>query len=129
MKKSEVGSGKSEVLADATRVAALARQALPLMTPEQRAETLRLIDEIGRTENAAATAAAAKAFQRDMRPVTDALVSALKAGDVAALQGFRALLPHLLAEVNASPELADVAALTMGKALMQGLTAKPEETL
>lgn len=70
---------------------------------------------------------AAAAFERDMQPVRKAIVSALQAGDMEALRGLRGLLPHLLADVNASPELADVLAFQLGKSLLQGLTAKPEE--
>ncbi len=65
---------------------------------------------------------AAAAFESDMRPVCAAVVSALQAGDIASLQGLRGLLPHLLAEVNQSPALAEVLALQMGRALVAGLT-------
>lgn len=71
----------------------------------------------------------AAAFERDMQPVCKALVSALRSGDMEALRGFRGLLPHLLAEVNESPELADVLAFHLGKSLLNGLRAKPEEAL
>lgn len=73
--------------------------------------------------------AAVAAFQSDMQPVVTAIVSALHAGDMNALKGLRALLPHLLAEVNASPALADVLAHQVGKSLLTGLTAKPEDVL
>lgn len=74
-------------------------------------------------------ARAAAAFERDMRPVREAIVSALKAGDMEALRGLRAMLPHLLAEVNRSPALADVLAFQLGKSLVTGLTAKPEDVV
>lgn len=67
---------------------------------------------------------AAAAFESDMRPVVMAIVSALEAGDMEALKGLRAVLPHLLAEVNADPALADVMAFQLGKSLVDGLTAK-----
>ncbi len=72
---------------------------------------------------------AVAAFQRDMRPVCGAIVSALEAGDVEALKGLRALLPHLLAEVNKAPALADLLAHQLGKSLLEGLNAKPEDML
>lgn len=69
------------------------------------------------------------AFERDMRPVVGAIVSALEAGDVEALRGLRALLPHLLADVNSEPALADLLAHQLGKAFVAGLNAGPEEAL
>jgi phage gp29-like protein len=80
-------------------------------------------------ESAKADSAAAAAFERDMQPVCKAVVAALQAGDAHALKGLQALLPHLLEEVNASPDLADVLAHQMGKALLHGFTGgKPEES-
>jgi len=72
---------------------------------------------------------AAAAFEKDMQPVCNAVVAALHAGDLKALQGLRALLPHLLEEVNRAPALADLLAHQLGKALLDGLNAKPEATL
>jgi len=72
---------------------------------------------------------AAAAFERDMQPVCTAIVSALQSGDVEALRGLRALLPHLLAEVNESPELADVLAFHLGKSVLDGIHAEPEDAL
>jgi hypothetical protein len=69
------------------------------------------------------------AFERDMRPVAGAVVSALEAGDVEALKGLRAILPHLLKDVNRSPALADLLAHQLGKSFLEGLNAKPEATL
>jgi len=80
---------------------------------------------VNAVEQDAALREAAAAFERDMKPVCNAVVGALKAGDVKALQGLRALLPHLLEEVNQSPELADLLAHQLGKSLVQGLTSKP----
>ena len=107
----------------------LARRALPLMTSEARAEAEGILDDLNRTANASDVEAAAAAFERDMRPVREAIVSALKAGDMEALRGLRAMLPHLLAEVNRSPDLADVLAFQLGKSLVTGLTAKPEDVV
>jgi hypothetical protein len=67
------------------------------------------------------------AFATDMQPVCDAVTQALQAGDVAALRGLKAFLPHLLAEINAEPVLADLLAHQMGKAMLDGLNTKPEE--
>jgi len=69
---------------------------------------------------------AAAAFERDMAPVKGANVGALKAGDMEAMRGLRGLLPHLLADVNARPELAEVLAYQLGRALVEGLLRKPE---
>jgi hypothetical protein len=72
---------------------------------------------------------AAAAFESDMQPVCRAVSAALKSGDADALRGLRALLPHLLEEVNKAPALADLLAHQLGKSLLEGLKAKPEETL
>lgn len=72
------------------------------------------------------TRRAAAAFAKDMAPVRNAIVAALQAGDVDALKGLRALLPHLLKQVNDQPALADLLAHQLGKEILQGLTeAKP----
>lgn len=105
----------------------LARRALPLMSQAARAEAETLLAGLDRTANAADLRAAEAAFERDMRPVREAIISALEAGDMEAMKGLRALLPHLLAEVNRSPELADVLAFQIGKAFVAGLTDGPEE--
>lgn len=70
-------------------------------------------------------AQAAVAWERDMAPVAKALVEALEANDLAALQGLRGLLPALLSRINAHPELATQMAVMMGRALIQGMTASP----
>jgi hypothetical protein len=75
------------------------------------------------TENS--TKAAAAAFEEDMRPVVGAIVSALEAGDVDAFRGLRAMLPHLLSEVNESAGLQEVLGRMLGEAIVQGLF--PEE--
>jgi ribosomal protein S1 len=71
----------------------------------------------------------AAAFEADMKPVRDAIVSALKAGDAEALKGLRAMLPHLLSDVNKSPALADHLAHQLGKAFLGGLAAPPKDAL
>jgi hypothetical protein len=85
-----------------------------------------LVDEVEKRTDSAALQQAAAAFQSDLQPVVTATVAALKAGDLETFKGLRALLPHLLAEVTATPALADVLARQMGQALVEGLTAKPE---
>ncbi len=98
------------------------------MTPNARAEAEDLISQLS-TRNPQPLEAAAAAFEQDMRPVSEAIVSALEAGSMEALRGLRALLPHLLADVNRDPELADVLAFHLGKSLVTGLTAKPEDAV
>lgn len=71
------------------------------------------------TENSAAEAAAA--FEGDMRPVVGAIVSAIEAGDLEAFRGLRAMLPHLLAEVNESAGLQEALGRVLGEALVEGL--------
>jgi hypothetical protein len=68
------------------------------------------------------TKRAAAAFASDMQPVCSALVAALKANDMDALKGLRAMLPHLLAEVNNAPELVDLLAHQLGKTFLDGFT-------
>lgn len=70
---------------------------------------------------------AATAFARDMQPVVSALASALHANDLEALKGLRALLPGLLREVNRAPALADLLALQLGAAFLEGLTMEEAE--
>ncbi len=69
----------------------------------------------------AETATLAEAFERDMQPVRRALAEAVQEGDIDALRGLRALLPHLLAEVMRSPELAVLLAWHVGKAVLVGM--------
>ena len=68
--------------------------------------------------------AAARAFERDMQPVCKAVVEALQAGDKHTLIGLRGMLPHLLEEVNESPELADVLTRQLGRELLAGLNGE-----
>jgi hypothetical protein len=77
------------------------------------------------TENS--TKAVAAAFEADMRPVVGAVVSALEAGDVEAFRGLRAMLPHLLAEVNESAGLQEALGRVLGEALVRGLFSDPTE--
>lgn len=67
------------------------------------------------------------AFESDMQPVCKAIVSALKSGDMEAMRGLRAMLPHLLAEVNAEPALAEALSNQLGRALVAGLTGRGEQ--
>ena len=107
-------------LRDSLRMAAQARDAR-----EARAILATALDGADQTDRADLKAA----FESDMRPVCGAVVSALEAGDVEALRGLRALLPHLLADVNREPALADLLAHQLGKSFLEGLNAKPEEAL
>ena len=98
--------------------------ALPLMSPEARAEAATLIGWI--TANAlpgleparihpikvaeilaATDSAAAKLFEADMLPVRDALIVALDEGDVESMRHLRARLPDLLQVINEHPALAE----------------------
>jgi len=101
--------------------ASLRRAAAAKDAVEARAILARALDP-----SDAGLQAAASAFERDMRPVRAAIISALEDGDVVALKGLRAILPHLLAEVNKDPELADVLALQIGKSFVEGLTKSRE---
>ena len=85
--------------------------------------------ELNGTKRTDGTNEAVAAFESDMQPVCGAVVSALHAGDIEALRGLRALLPHLLADVNREPALADLLAHQLGKSFLTGLNAKPEEAL
>ena len=88
--------------------------------------TTGMIEVVEDRADADASAARA-AFESDMQPMCAAVAGALHSGDLHALRGLRALLPQLLEEVNAAPALADVLAHQMGKALLQGFNARPEE--
>lgn len=80
-----------------------------------------------RSANGVDLAAAAAAFEADLRPVRDALVEALQAGDIAALRGLRAMLPGLLGDVNDQPALADVLAEMVGREVAESLTRRRED--
>lgn len=123
-------AGRSLQISHSTfRICELARKALPLMSANARAEAEGLIKTMGGMGSLGGMEEPVAAFESDMRPVREAIVSALVAGDVEALRGLRALLPHLLAEVNESPALADLLAHQLGKSFLAGLKAEPEETL
>lgn len=70
---------------------------------------------------------AVAAFVQDMQPVVKAVAAALHAGDRAALEGLRGMLPHLLADINAHPALADVLAREVGRSVLEGMRAHPAE--
>ncbi len=112
----------------------IARRSLPLMKGAARREAEALIESFERTANSEGesiadfTRRAASAFEDDMQPVCNAIVAALQAGDEAALKGLRALLPHLLEQVNAQPALADLLAHQLGKSLLDGFNAEAAET-
>lgn len=105
-------------------------QAAAKLPPARARQVLALAAKAERsTAEEAPLQEARAAFEKDMQPVCGAIVSALREGDVDALRGLRALLPHLLAEVNAEPALAGVLAQQLGKSLLTGLNAGPEELL
>ncbi len=104
-------SNVKELLAGAAKMPpARARAVLAAIAGKEERETI-----------SPALADAAAAFERDMQPVRDAIAGALQAGDLDALRGLRAMLPTLLADVNASPELADVLAFHLGKAVLEAM--------
>ena len=63
---------------------------------------------------------ASEAFERGLLPVREAIVEALQFGGIEAMRGLRAMLPGLLGEVNAEPALAEVLALHVGRAVIEG---------
>ncbi|EDY16689.1 hypothetical protein CfE428DRAFT_5802 [Chthoniobacter flavus Ellin428] len=104
-----------------------ARRSIALICATGDAPISDLPSPISETESLADfSRRAAAAFESDLAPVRQAIVAALLAGDVAALKGLRALLPHLLQQVNADPTLADLLAHQLGKEVMAGLTEDPE---
>jgi hypothetical protein len=72
------------------------------------------------------TARAGAAFEKDMQPVCTAIAGALQKGDLNALRDLRALLPHLLLEVNRDPALGDLLAHQLGKTFLDGMTGERE---
>lgn len=94
-----------------------------------RQHAKRLLNAMREEQDRSGLQDARKAFESDMQPVVKAIVSALEDGDMEAMKGLRALLPHLLKEVNAAPALAEVLSAQLGRALVQGLTAKPQTSL
>ena len=134
MRKAEGKRLKAEGSVEALR--GLALKALQHATPAGSYEIRQALAELESTANAAdqleaghndadasALHAAGRAFEKGTQPVCTAIVSALQAGDMEALKGLRALLPHLLEDVNAEPVLGDVLAHQVGKAVMEGLNS------
>ena len=114
---------------------ATARRALPLMTPEQRAEAEQLLAQLGeRTANesdgtlADFTAQAAATFERAMQPACGAIAAALQDGDLAALKGLRAMLPALLGGVIDQPVLSDLLAAQLGRAVLEGFSTEAQRS-
>jgi hypothetical protein len=100
------------------------------MAPEVQREVESLCNALereGGPDLAAAKQQAAAAWEQDMAPVRAAIVSALEAGDLAALRGLKGLLAPLLAEVNQQPALADLLAVQLGQELLAGMQTPPEE--
>jgi hypothetical protein len=97
-----------------------ARRALPLMTPEQRAEAVQLLAGCHATANAKdADAACADAWEDDMQGVRSAIAAALHAGGsdaglaLEALAHLRKMLPFLMREANRAPLLGAALARAM----------------
>jgi phage gp29-like protein len=105
--------------------AAVILEAAQAATPAEARAILSGNAETLKAENSATAVAAA--FEEDMRPVVGAVVSALEAGDVEAFRGLRAMLPHLLAEVNESAGLQEALGRVLGEALVRGLFSDPTE--
>ncbi len=66
-------------------------------------------------------------FRDDMKPIVSAVAASLQADDKSALLGLRAMLPHLLVEVNGDPVLTALLEHQIGKAVLEGLTADEPE--
>lgn len=71
----------------------------------------------------AADAEAARAFEGDMAPICEAVATAIRAKDLAAFEGLKAMFGKMLAEANAEPALAEVMQRQIGAALLEGLTS------
>ncbi len=65
-----------------------------------------------------------EAFKEDMQPLCKGIAAALHAGDLAALRGLRALLPHYLEQMSDAPALADLLALQLGSEIIVGMSGK-----
>jgi hypothetical protein len=87
-----------------------ARQALALAARDADGETLEQF-----------TARAGDAFERDMAPVCQAIVSALHGGNLQDFRDLRILLPHLLQSVMRHTELSDLLAYQLGRTFLDGL--------
>jgi len=116
------------------RAVELAHRALRALPAAQHPEIEAQLARVEHTMNAAQDDAfskdlktVARAFEEDMQPICKAVIEALHAGDRHALEGLRAMLPDLLAEVNESPELADVLTRQLGRELLAGLRGDAEE--
>jgi len=99
----------------------IARMATPLMSEADRAEAEAILGSLTTANSLEALPDAAAAFRGDMQPIVTAIAAALQHGDLAAFKGLRTLLPHLLAEVNAQPALADLLAHEVGAAVLAGM--------
>jgi hypothetical protein len=112
----------------------IARRALPLMPAAHRAEAIRIINSFERTANAherddeltAFYKRAAAAWQSDMQPASEAIVTALHAGDVGALRTLRTQLPNLLGQVNDDPALAGVLTRQLFRIFAVTIGSSPE---
>jgi hypothetical protein len=67
-------------------------------------------------------AEAAAAFESDMAPICEAVATAIRAKDLAAFEGLKAMFAPMLAEANAEPALAEVLRRQIGAALLESLT-------
>lgn len=101
------------------RITEIARRALPLMTPENRAETERLLGALCRTSNAVDhwLPTVAAAWEHDMQGVRWQIAAALHEGTDEALRHLRRLLPFFLREANRNPAMAAELARAMAEAV------------
>ena len=107
------------------RTEALARRALPLMNPAQRAEARTLLGELApqlRTANSdddtdAWRQTCASAWEDDMQGVRTAIAAALHDGGIEALGHLRKMLPFFLREANRAPAFAAALARAMAAAI------------
>lgn len=100
-------------------IAAIARRALPLMTPHQRAEAVTLLAACSATANSSSEpqAACASAWEDDMQGVRTAIAAALHDGGSEALAHLRKMLPFYLREANRQPALGAELARAMAAAI------------
>jgi phage gp29-like protein len=68
-------------------------------------------------------AEAAAKFESDMAPICEAVATAIRAKDLAAFEGLKAMFAPMLADANAEPALAQVMQRQIGAALLKELTS------
>ena len=71
-----------------------------------------------RVDASESEAEAVRAFEADMAPICEAVATAIRAKDLAAFEGLKAMFAPMLAEANAEPALAQVLQRQIGEALL-----------